>query len=414
MRASAVIAIVLTVATVGWMLSGQLGLGEAESPSPGTVAAQAPEPLPRVRVQRLSAKSHQVAIMVRGRTQAGRRVDVRAETDGRIVEIAATRGDTVGRGDILAQLAVEEREAKIEESRARLRQRRIHYDATAALAKKGLSSKEAMATAKADIDAAKAAVRQVELEIARTRLRAPFDGLLLEGHAELGDYLKKGDRFGRIIDLDPILFVGSVTERSVAWLRPGLPAVARSLDGRPVHGTLTYIAHSADPAARTYRIEVEAQNPDYRIREGLTADITIEVDTRMAHFVTPALLTLADDGAIGLKTVDDGNRVRFRPVEIIEDTPDGVWLGGLPAVVRVITVGQDFVVAGQEVVPVAPDGDGSAVGSPWSEDQPETDRPAAAESTPPAPVRTGPGPAESGVDVSGTTFTESTGTRSAS
>ena len=414
MRASAVIAIVLTIATAGWMLSGQLGGGEADPPSPATVSADAPEPLLRVRVQRMRARSHQVAITVRGRTQAGRSVDVRAETDGRIVEIAVTRGDAVGTGDLLARLAVEEREAKIAEYRARLRQRRIHYDATEALAKKGLSSKEALATAKADTDAAKAAVQQVEIEIARTRLRAPFDGVLLQGHAELGDYLKKGERFGRVIDLYPILFVGNVTERSVSWLRTGLPAVARSLDGQPVRGTLKYIAPSADPAARTYRIEVEAQNPGYRIREGLTADITIEVDTRMAHFVTPALLTLADDGAIGLKTVDERNRVRFRPVEIIEDTPQGVWLGGLPPVVRVITVGQDFVVAGQEVVPVAPDGDGSAVGSPWSEDDPGADRPAAANPAPTAPTGTDPVPAEPTVDVSGGVSADSAGKRSAS
>ena len=404
MRASAVIAIVLTVATAGWMLSGQLGIGEPPAEAPATVAAPADEPLTRVRVQRMSARSHRVAIMVRGRTQAGRRVDIRAETDGRLVELAATRGERVEQGDLLARLAVEEREAKVSEYRARLRQRQIHYDATAALAKKGLSSKEALATAKADIDAAKAAVRQVELEIARTRLRAPFDGLLLEGHAELGDYLKKGERFGRVIDLDPILFVGSVTERSVAWLRPGLPAVARKLDGNPVQGTLKYIAPSADPSARTYRIEVEAENPGNRIREGLTADITIEVDTRMAHFVTPALLTLADDGAIGLKTVDESNRVRFRPVEIIEDTPEGVWLGGLPPVVRVITVGQDFVVAGQEVVPVAPVGDGSGIGSPGSKDDPHSDQPAAAD----------PAPAGPSTDVSGTLSSASPGPRSAS
>ena len=364
MRASAVIAIVLTVATVGWMLSGRI-VGERTEPqhsAPGS--GETADPSPRVRVERIRARSHPVAIMVRGRTEASRRVDVRAETDGRIVEIGASRGSAVAKGDLLARLAVEERRAKIEEYRARLRLRQIHYEATEALAKKGLSSKEALATAKADIDAAKAAVQQVEVEIDRTRLRAPFDGVLLEGHAEIGGYLKKGDHFGRIIDLDPVLFVGSVTERTVAWLRPGLAAVARSLDGQTVRGTLKYIAPSADLAARTYRIEVEAENPQYRIREGLTADITIEVETRMAHFVTPALLTLADDGAIGLKTVDERNRVRFRPVEIVEDTPEGVWLAGLPDQVRVITVGQDFVVAGQVVEPVDSDDDGPDTGIP--------------------------------------------------
>ncbi len=380
MRASAVIAVLLSIAVTAWMVSGQLGGGEPApaAPEAGAGPAASRNPVPRVRVKRMKARSHGVAVTVRGRSEASRRVEVRAETDGRIVEIGATRGDTVEEGGVLARLAVEERRAKIAEYKARLRQRRIHFEATEALARRGLSSREALATAKADIDAATAAVEQVEVEIARTRLRAPFDGVLLEGHAELGDYLKQGDRFGRIIDLDPILFVGSVTERSVAWLRPGLPAVATSLAGDEIPGALRYVAPAADPAVRTYRIEVEAANPGYRIREGVTADIAIEVDTTMAHFVTPALLSLADDGTIGLKTVDARNRVRFRPVDIIEDTPGGVWLAGLPPEIRVITVGQDFVSAGQEVVPVDLDEAGRGGDGPAGGGKPGLEMPAAA------------------------------------
>ena len=390
MRASAIIAVVLAFAVAGWMLSGKLGGGGA--PPAATEAgsgAPAAEPPPlRVRVERMSARSHAVVLTVRGRSEAGRRVDLRAETDGRIVEIGASRGDEVQKGDILARLTDEGRLAKVAEYRARLRQRESHYEATVELAKRGLSSKEALATAKADIDAARAAVEQIEVEIARTRLRAPFDGLLLEGHADFGDYLKQGDSFGHIIDLDPILFVGSVTERSVARLRAGLPAVARSLEGDEIRGTLRYIAPAADPAARTYRIEVEAANPGYRIREGITVGIAIETDTRMAHFVTPALLSLADDGAIGIKTVDAENRVRFRAVDIIEDTPDGIWLAGLPREIRVITVGQDFVAAGQEVTPVGSDDPGGAPGG----GQPGLGAPAAADPTMRGPA--GKAPAE--------------------
>ena len=417
MPVSAVIAVVLSLAVAGWLLSGQFGGGGGEEPDPGAASPDAAPgsgsvaaPPARVRVERLHARPHDVVITVRGRTEASRRVEIRAETDGRLVEVAAVRGAAVGKGDLLARLAVEEREARLAEFKARLRQRRIHYDATAALAKKGLSSKEALATAQADVDAAKAAVRQIELDIERTRLRAPFDGLLLDGHAELGDYLRKGDPFARVIDLDPILFTGSVTERVVPWLRTGMKAGAASIDGRRLSGTVRYIAPSADPAARTYRIEVEADNPGHRMRAGLTADISIEVATLTAHFVTPALLTLADDGAVGLKTVDARNRVRFRPVEIIEDTPDGIWLAGLPSPVTVITVGQDFVVDGQEVEPVAAapspgdsppparappgpgEGDGRAprAGGGPGADTPAADPPAAPAAPPPSTAEVSP------------------------
>lgn len=403
MRVSIVVAVVLSLAVAGWLLSGQLGGEEDEGEAPeSTAASGTPEAsTARVRAERLRARPHDVVITVRGRTEASRGVEVRAETDGRIIEVAAARGDAVRSGDLLARLAVEEREARLAEFKARLRQRRIHYEATAALAKKGLSSKEALAAAKADVDAAKAAVGQIELEIERTHVRAPFDGLLLDGHAELGDYLKKGEPFARLIDLDPILFTGSVTERVVPWLRPGMKAAGASIGGQRLVGELRYIAPDADPDARTYRIEVEADNPGHRMRAGLTADISVEVTTLAAHFVTPALLVLADDGAVGLKTVDGRNRVRFRPVEIIEDTPDGVWLAGLPALVTVITVGQDFVVEGQEVEPVI--ASSSSDGSPFPahpvpatdegripaaadpDDDPDTDPPAPASPPPVVP-----------------------------
>ena len=363
MRVSVVVAVVLSLAAAGWLLSGQIGdrsrdaaprtLPATDAGTPPPAATAAAPPPARVRVEEVRAEPHEVVITVRGRTEASRAVTVRAETDGRIVEVTARRGDTVRQDAVLARLAVEERRARLAEFEARLRQRRINHDATAALAKKGLGTKEALAAAQADVDAAKAAVEQVEAEIARTRLLAPFEGQLLEGHAELGDYLRRGDSFARIIDLDPILFTGSVTERVVAWLRPGMAASATSLAGERLTGTLRYIAPSADPAARTYRIEIEAQNPGHRMRAGLTVDIAIEVASVPAHFVTPALLALADDGTIGIKTVGAGNRVRFRPVNIIEDTPDGIWLAGLPPSVTVITVGQDFVVDGQIVEPVA-------------------------------------------------------------
>ena len=83
MRASAIIAVVLSIAVAGWMLSGQLGGGG--SPPAATEAGPGPPPAdpppPRVRVKRMSARSHAVAITVPGRSEAGRRVDVRAEKE---------------------------------------------------------------------------------------------------------------------------------------------------------------------------------------------------------------------------------------------------------------------------------------------------------------------------------------------
>jgi multidrug efflux system membrane fusion protein len=61
------------------------------------------------------------------------------------------------------------------------------------------------------------------------------------------------------------------------------------------------------------------------------------------------VLTLDDEGRVGVKIIDSSSRVRFLPVDLISDTPDGMWLGGLPDTIELITVGHEFVSVGQQV-----------------------------------------------------------------
>ena len=68
--------------------------------------------------------------------------------------------------------------------------------------------------------------------------------------------------------------------------------------------------------------------------------------------ISPSVLTLNDAGVVGVRTVDANDTVRFKPVEILADETQGVWIGGLPERVRLIVVGQEFVVEGERVTPV--------------------------------------------------------------
>jgi multidrug efflux system membrane fusion protein len=70
--------------------------------------------------------------------------------------------------------------------------------------------------------------------------------------------------------------------------------------------------------------------------------------TMPAHLLPQSVLTLNDDGVIGIRAVETGE-VKFYPVTIVSDSREGVWVTGLPPRVDVITVGQESVVAGQTV-----------------------------------------------------------------
>jgi len=73
----------------------------------------------------------------------------------------------------------------------------------------------------------------------------------------------------------------------------------------------------------------------------------------LAHRIPSGILSLDDNGVIGIRTVGADERVEFKRVTLIDDTPEGLWVTGLPEKITVITVGQDYVKEGQKVEPVA-------------------------------------------------------------
>ena len=146
--------------------------------------------------------------------------------------------------------------------------------------------------------------------------------------------------------------IGFVPETEVARVRMGAGAAARLATGQRLRGTVTFISRAADPLTRTFRVEVEVPNPQGEIRDGQTVEIAIAADGLAAHLLPQSALTLDDDGRLGVRSLGPDNRVRFLPVEVVRDSPAGVWVSGLPETVDVITVGQDYVSEGVEVEPV--------------------------------------------------------------
>jgi len=155
-----------------------------------------------------------------------------------------------------------------------------------------------------------------------------------------------------VLDPNPMLIVAHVTQQELGKLTLAGQAEVSIGHGAALNGTVSFVSHAADPITRTYRIEVEVVNADYAIRDGLSAEIILNQGTVMAHNVSPASLSLSDTGAIGAKIVDNEDVVRFVEVQIVSDTATGVWLTGLPPNAELITVGQELVFAGQQVIAV--------------------------------------------------------------
>lgn len=306
----------------------------------------------QVRVRTIEAEPMQEEIVLQGRTLAHRTVTIRAQVAGTVEAVNFERGETVAADETILRLSSDDREARADESRALVRQRQAEFEAARTLNQRGVRSSTDVTQAEAALESARAALAAAELAIDRMAVRAPFGGVLDSRSAELGAFLDRGEEVAVIVDLDPLRVRGQISERNLGDVRTGDTGQVRLVGGDEVEGRVTYIGSSADERTRTFPVELEVANPDGAIIENLTAEIRLPTAETAAHRVEASLLSLSDEGVIGVKAVDADGTVVFHPIDILGDGDGAIWVSGLPDSATIITVGQEFVVAGQEVIPV--------------------------------------------------------------
>ena len=339
------------------------------------------------------ARTVDSAVILRGRTEAARQVTVAAETSGLVMSEPLRKGTFVNAGEQLCRLdpgtrqaslaeavarlaeaegRVPEAEASVTEAVARVREAEINLNAAQRLSEDGFASEtrvvsaqasmeaaqaalqranSGVASARAGIEAAAAAVASAERQIELLTIAAPFAGLLETDTAELGTLMQPGSPCATIIQLDPIKLVGFVPETEVSKVTLGAMAGARLATGTEIRGQVTFLSRSADQLTRTFRVEVTVPNEDMSISDGQTVEIYVASAGQNAHLIAQSSLTLNDEGALGVRTIDADGTAKFMPVTLLRDTAQGVWVTDLPDEVDIITIGQEFVTDG---VPVAP------------------------------------------------------------
>jgi len=338
----------IALAIAIWLMSGHLGSnGDAEA-----LVADATEPQEirtSVRVRSQTAEEVTRTITVNGKTAPARFVELHAETDGRVVAVGAERGERLDRGDVIVTLDKRDRYARLAQTEATVKQRELEYAARSKLMNDSYVSEAQLQEAAAQLEMAKAELARAELDIQHMTVRAPFDGALQDRVVEVGAYVKAGDPVARFVDERKLIISANVSEFDAHHVVMGKPGSARLATGETVEGTIRYVAPVADEATRTFTVELEVDNSTGAYRGGITAKLMIPAETLFAHKVSPSLLTLDDDGNLGIKTVNELGEVEFHPADIAMSSSDGVWIAGLPHTASIITVGQGFVNPGAMV-----------------------------------------------------------------
>jgi membrane fusion protein, multidrug efflux system len=332
-------AIILLVAF--WIASGMIGREEEEVAAPQ-------RPLPIVTASWSEALPVDQRLSLYGDVEPTQVATVRARTDG-LIESVAEQGTVVVQGDELAQLSTDDREARLARGEAQVANAERSYDAAVQLAERNVGPQSDVQARLAELEAARAELRAIQLDIENTTLTAPIPGIVNRVIAEIGAYVSAGGEVLEIVDNDPLIAVVQVQQSQIVNVRRGMPAMVSFIGGRQAEGRVSFVSPLADAATRTFRVEVEVPNPDGEVPAGISVEVMLVTATVDAHHLSSALLRLDEQGQLGLYAVENDDSVVFKPVEIVMADSSGIWVTGLLARDRLVTISQGAVAAGETV-----------------------------------------------------------------
>ena len=410
MKSSIIISILILVGVVGWIASGQITNLKAESENKDkktninkytaeNTKKNDIKNIAKVELKEFSYSQIDQSIELQGQTIYNKKIDVKSETTGNVIGINFKRGDKVIKNDELIKISMENRLELLNSAKKNLKRLNkeldlneknkvnllsqnqelinlyeIEYASAKQLIDKGLSSKSKLSLASFNLTNAKADkediiikyesqlsniesqiadvksdLKNIQLDIEKTLILAPFDGIISDKIIEVSEFVTPSDVLFKIIDLNPIKIQGYLSEFDVNKVQVGTKAIIENTNGIRKDGKISFISPTAETSTRTFEITIEADNSDLAFKSGITTKIIIEGSELKAHKIPPAILTLLDDGTVGVKAIDQNNNVIFYPTNTVKDTVDGMWVSGLPEVVILIVTGQEYVSVGDKI-----------------------------------------------------------------
>ncbi len=278
-----------------------------------------------------------------GTLRADESVVMRPEINGRLVQIHFQEGQRVHKGEPLFTLDAAVAQAAFSEAQANLASaKRVHERASDLGARQLLSQSEQDA-ALVGLSVAQARLASARAQLDKTVLVTPFDGVIGLREVSVGEVLSPGQALVNLVRLDPMQVDFSLPESELARVAVGQPVtvVVDALDGLSVKGEVTAIEPVIDINTRSAQLRASVANPDYTLRPGLFARVTLGVgDVAATAIVLPeqALLQQGDTRFVYL--VREGKAVRA-------DVTTGQRLPGRVAITSGLKPGDEVITAGQ-------------------------------------------------------------------
>ena len=342
------VASLLLVGVGAWMGSGFISPEGNDSLVPPMVSNAR---LITVAVAPSQAQTVTQYFVAEGQALPERMTSIRAETTGQIVDVMVEKGQDVVEGQLIARFDVTRNVADLTRAQEELARAQRDFSNSQILVERGVATNDTLSQNRADLASAEADVINSERSLANSEIKAPFAGRLEALNLNAGEFVAAGSEVGQIVDNTPLSVTIQIPQQSLRNIKTGQQAKVTFITGEERNGIVAFVGTSADAATRTFLAEITVDNEDGQVPAGVSAEIRIPTGEAVAHFISPATLSLGSDGALGVKTVNADNTVVFSEITIERAQTDGIWVSGLTANVDIITIGQGYVNNGQTVDP---------------------------------------------------------------
>jgi membrane fusion protein (multidrug efflux system) len=287
-----------------------------------------------------------------GQLDAEHSVVIQPEIDGIVESIDFVQGQHVDQGQVLFHLRSREQEALLREAEANRNLARERWDRAEQLLSREASSIEQRDVAKAEYEITEARVEIARLALDRTRIRAPFRGVLGERKVDLGQRVEKKTQLVRVDAVDRVQVTFGISDEGLPHAKPGMKVEAwvRPYPGEKFPGEVFYVAPTLDPRNRRIFVKAWIDNRDHRLAPGLFANVDLEVRRVEQAMVVPESAIALDEQGPYVWKVDDEDRVSRQPVEIgVRERGIVEIVQGLPPGARIVSAGTHKVSEGMHV-----------------------------------------------------------------
>ena len=239
--------------------------------------ANQPAPVHTVTATEAEADVWQPTIPSVGNLSAVQGADLASEVAAKVLEVAVEDGAEVEAGDVLVRLDAEGLRYALRGAEAETRLAEIELERQQRLRRMDANSEADVDRAESQLAQARAAVGQIQAEIDKHTIRAPFAGRIGIVEVDPGQFVDVGMDIVTLQTLDPVLVDFTVPQRDLGRVAPGLPveATVDAYPGRKFTGEVIAISPKIERSTRSVDVRASMANPEQVLRPGMFVDVEV-------------------------------------------------------------------------------------------------------------------------------------------